>query len=120
MKSKQILIYKDLEINTDKKILLDTFKDEIENYLKINKCNAAEKIENYPESIQKLIWRTFYFKSEIDTRLQQLNISTKDLEKINKFIEAYNQTQRLILKMCKRQNIKGIIIEEVFKKNIWR
>ena len=111
MSSKQILIYKDLEKTVEPDLIPVTLEVEIEEFETVNICTAAEKIENYPESIQKLVWRALHYKCEIETRLQQLIRSSEHPEKLTKYIEAFRQTQKLILKMCKRQNLRGIIIE---------
>lgn len=95
-----------------KPVLLDIEK--VEQKL-INEYNAAEKIESYPESIQKLVWRALYYKNEIKTRLPMFYMVCAEDEKLTKFIEAFRQTHQLILKMCKKQNLKRIIIEESFK-----
>ena len=115
---KQVLIYSDdkNKIKTEllhptilKPVILDLKKRQ---QIVINECTAAEKIESYPESIQKLVWRALYYKNEIRVRKAMFLRGNEQDEKLAKFIEAFRRTQQLILKMCKRRNLEGIIIEE--------
>ena len=117
---KQVLIYNDAKdkIKTEllhptilKTVILDLKKRQ---QLLINECNAAEKIECYPESIQKLVWRALYYKNEIRARKAMFLRGCKQDDKLARYIEAFRHTQQLILKMCKRQDLEGIIIEEKF------
>jgi len=78
----------------------------------VNIRNAAEKIEDYPEIIQKLVWRALQYQCEIKTRQSESLTTSKDYEKLTKYIEAFRQTQKLILKMCKKRNLRRIIIEK--------
>jgi hypothetical protein len=114
MKPRQIPVYKDLEKVTEKKVIPVTLKVEVEKYVTVNICNAAEKIADYPEPIQKLVWRALHYKCEIGTRRSMSLSSLKHCEKITKYIEAFRQTQKLIFKMCRRQKLIGIIIEGGF------
>ncbi len=114
MKPKQILIHKNLKKSAEQKVIPITIKVEIEKSVSVNICNAAEKIESYPETIQKLVWRALHYKCEIETRQSMLPTSPKDYEKLTRYIEAFRQTQKLILKMCRRQKLRGIIIEGGF------
>jgi len=114
MKPKQILIHKDLEKVAEQKVTPVTIKVEIEKCITVNICNAAEKIENYPEAVQKLVWRALPYKCEIETRQSMSPTSPEHYEKLTKYIETFRQTQKLILKMCRRQNLRGIIIEGGF------
>lgn len=77
----------------------------------VNKWNASEKIEGYPEDIQKLVWRVLHYKCEIKTRQSMSPRTYKDYEKLTKYIETFRHTQQLIIKMCKRNNLEWIIIE---------
>ena len=94
-----------------KPVILDLKKGQ---QLLINEGNAAEKIECYPESIQKLVWRALYYKNEIRARKAMFLRGCKQDEKLARYIEAFRHTQQLILKMCKRHDLEGIIIEEKF------
>lgn len=116
MKPRQILIHKDLEKSAEKKIKPVTLKVEIEKSIKVNICNDAEKIEEYPEAVQKLVCRALHYKCEIETRLSMSPTSPEHYEKLTKYIEAFRQTQKLILKMCRRQSLGGLLLKEVFKK----
>ena len=120
MISKQILLHRDLDTAVEQKVAPVTLKVEIEKQLIVNICSAAEKIEEYPITIQKLVWRALHYKCEIEARLSMNLTSSKNSEKLTKYFEAFKQTQKLILKMCKRQNLRGIVIENGFKKYKWR
>lgn len=111
MEQKQVLSYGDTK-KILKPIVLEKGK-----CLTVNECNAAEKIKDYPEAIQKLVWRALHYKCEINA-LQSMSLRTsKDYEKLTKYIETFRHTQQLICKMCKRQNprcLRWIIIEDRF------
>lgn len=79
----------------------------------VDMMNASELIGDYPESIQKLVWRALHYKCEIDAR-RSIDVRQygKECEKLTKYVEAFRNTQQLIIKMCKRHNLKWIIIEE--------
>lgn len=77
----------------------------------INICNAAERIKDYPEIIQKLVWRGLQYKCEIETRNSESPTTLKYYEKLEKYIEALEQTQKIILKMCKKYNLNEIVIK---------
>lgn len=81
--------------------------------LTVNMLNAAEMIGNYPESIQKLVWKALHYKCEIDAR-QTIGSRRyyKECEELTKYAEVFRPTQKLILKMCNRHNLKWIVIEE--------
>jgi len=117
MEQKQVLIHKNekkvlkpkLEYNVKvESVVLDKQKDRC---VTVNICNAAEKIEDYPEPIQKLVWRALQYKCEIEARRSMSLVSPTHYEKLTKYIETFRHTQQLILKMCKKRNIVGIIIE---------
>ena len=82
----------------------------------VNICNAAEKIESYPENIQKLVWRALHYQCEIKTRrsefLRSPQPTAKDNEKLTKYIEVFRRTQQMIIKMCRKRDLKWIIIAE--------
>lgn len=78
----------------------------------VNICNAAEKIGDYPDAIQKLVWRGLQYQCEIKTRRAESPRSPKDYEKLTKYFEAFKQTQKLILKMCRKRDLRWIIIEQ--------
>lgn len=101
--SSQILIYEVAEKEKS-----------IDKILTVNIMNASEKIEEYPESIQKLVWRALQYKCEIDARRSSMDSREyyKNCEKLTNYIEAFRHTQQLIIKMCKRHNLKWIIIGE--------
>ena len=98
MEQKQVLSYGDTK-KILKPIVLEKGK-----CLTVNECNAAEKIKDYPEAIQKLVWIALHYKCEINA-LQSMPLRTyEDAEKLTKYIETFRQTQQLIFKMCKGQN----------------
>ena len=76
--------------------------------------DAAQKIEKYPDAIQKLVWRALYYKREIETR-NSIPFGTQngEYEKLTKFIESYRHAQQLIIKLCKKQDLRPIIIDGV-------
>ena len=99
--------------NKQKLVVLDIQK---RPHITVNICNASEKIEEYPEVIQKLVWRALHYKCEIETR-QSITSNTPELyEKLMRYIEAFRQSQTLILKMCKKRNLRGIFIDGGFVK----
>jgi len=117
---KKALIYSDVKnkLKTEllcpiisKPVILDIKKGQ---QILVNECNAAEEIESYPESIQKLVWRALYYKNEIKARQSLFFKGNIEDQKLTNFIEALRQTQQLILKMCKKRNLMRIIIEENF------
>ena len=119
IEQRQVLIYKDVkkqpEIELKSKIdkelvILDALKN---RNITVNIRNAAEKIEKYPVTIQKLVWRALHYKCEIETRSSMHPTTQKFYEKLIKYNEAFNQTQKLILKMCNKYNFNGIIIESI-------
>lgn len=114
MKPKQILVHKDLEKVAEQKVTPVTLTLEITKCITVNICNAAEKIEEYPEAVQKLVWRALHYKCEIETRQSMPLSSPEHYVKLTKYIEAFRQTQKLILKMCRRRKLRGIIIEGGF------
>ena len=114
MKPKQILVYKELEQVVEQKVTPVTLTVEITKCITVNICNAAEKIEEYPENVQKLVWRALHYKCEIETRRSMPPTSSEHYEKLTKYIDAFRQTQKLILKMCMRQKFRDIIIEGGF------
>jgi len=79
--------------------------------MEVDVCNAAEKIKDYPEPIQKLVWRALHYQCEIETRRSKPLRTSKDYEKLTKYIEAFRQTKKLIMKMCKKRNLRWIIIK---------
>ena len=82
------------------------------HHITVNDRNAAERIERYPEAIQKLVWRALYYKREIETRQKSGSWGWRhDDVKLTKFIESFKHVQQLILKTCKRQNLKQIVID---------
>ena len=117
IRQKQVLVYKnadeilesELQYSIKQKpIILDIQKGQ---FITVNICNAAEKIEKYPEAIQKLVWRALQYRCDIEVRQSMSPTTTKHYEKLAKYIEAFNQTQKLIEKICKRKNLTPIIIE---------
>ena len=114
MKPKQILVHKDLEKVVEQKVTPVTLTLEIAKCITVNICNAAEKIEEYPEAVQKLVWRALHYKCEIETRQSMPLSAPEHYVKPTKYIEAFRQTQKLILKMCRRQKLRGSIIEGGF------
>lgn len=90
-------------------------KTETKKGVTVNICNAAEKIGDYPEAVQKLVWGALHYQCEIETRrsksLRSLQPTAKDYEKLTEYFMALRQAQKLILKMCKKCNLGGIIIE---------
>ena len=111
-----IVIYKDGTLAKKVNEIMGKGTNNIAEYLAVIKgleevSNIpAEKIEKYPVAIQKLIWRALYYKCEIKTRNSMRPTTHKYYEKHAKYTEAFKQTQKLILKMCKKYNINGIII----------
>ena len=89
----------------------DVLKIQKGQSITVNICNAAEKIEEYPEAIQKLVWRALHYKCEIETRRSNTLNTKEHYEKLTKYIEAFRQSQKLILKMCKKRKLKGIFID---------
>lgn len=114
MKPNQISVHKDLEEVTEQKVIPVTLKVTVEKCVTVNICNAAEKIADYREAIQKLVWRALHYKCEIETRQAMPMSSPKLCEKLTKYIEAFRQTQKLIFKRCRRQKLGRIIIEGGF------
>ena len=119
IEQRQVLLYKnvkkypDIELQyriENEKVVLNTLKNQ---NITVNIRNAAEKIEEYPLAIQKLVWRALHYKCEIETRSSIRPTTQKFYEKLTKYSEAFKQTQKLILKMCKKYNFNGIIIESV-------
>ena len=96
MKPRQISVHKDLEKVTKQEVIPVTLKVEIEKQITVNICNATEKIEDYPEAIQKLVWRALQYKCEIDTRRSAGLITPEHYEKLSNYIEAFRQSQKLI------------------------
>lgn len=117
IEQRQVLLYKNanktLETELQYRIKLEPVVLEIQKgkCITVNICNAAEKIEEYPEAIQKLVWRTLRYKCEIETRRSITLNTTEHYEKLTKYIEAFRQSQKLIIKMCKKRNLGGIFIE---------
>ena len=111
MEQKKFLSYADT-----KKILKPTI---LENgkCLTVNECSAAEKIKDYPEDIQKLVWKALRYKCEINA-LRSTSLRTyNDYERLTKYIDTFRNTQQLIFKMCKKQQhrcLRWIIIEDGF------
>jgi len=88
-----------------------SFDIEKVQHLTVNDRTAAEKMEEYPEAIQKLVWRALYYKREIETRQSApWGRRCEDDATILKYIESLRHVQRLILKACKRQNLRPIVI----------
>ena len=114
MKPEQILVHKELEEVIEQKVILKTLIVEVTEIITVNICTAAEKIEAYPEAIQKLVWKALQYKCEIETRQSMSPASSEHYKKLMKYIEAFRQTKKLILQMCKRQNLGEIIIEGGF------
>ena len=117
IRQRQVLVYNNadetLEIELQysikqKPVVLGIRK---EQFITVNICNAAEKIEEYSEAIQKLVWRALQYRCDIEVRQSISPTTTKHYEKIAKYIEAFNQTQKLVEKICKRKNLPPIIIE---------
>ena len=80
--------------------------------LLVSARDAAQKIEKYPEAIQKLVWRALYYKREIKTRQPApLGIQNGEYEKLTKYIVSFRHAQNLILKMCKKRDLKPILID---------
>lgn len=123
MQESQILIHKDIYRDTkqvlkpNKQYYIKVKSVVLSKEITVNECNAAEKIKDYPEAIQKLVWIALHYKCEINA-LQSMSLRTsKDYEKLTKYIEAFRHTKQLICKMCKRQNprcLRWIIIEDRF------
>ena len=84
-----------------------------EKQLIITDRDAAEKIEEYPDAIQKLVWRALYYKREIENRQPTTLgiIQNGEYEKLTKYIESFRHAQNLILKMCKKWDLMPIIID---------
>jgi hypothetical protein len=114
MKPQQITVYKDWKKATQQKVIPVTIKVAVEKRVTVNICNATEKIEDYLEAIQKLVWRALQYKCEIDSRRSTGLITPEHYEKLTKYIEAFRQTQKLIFKMCRRRNLGDIVIEGGF------
>jgi hypothetical protein len=117
MKMRQILVHRDmgkglkldLQYNTKvTPIVLDVKKGQC---ITVNVCNAAEKIKNYPETIQKLVWRALHYKCEVNTRQPTSSCSHEDYMMFTEYVEAFRHAQQLIMKMCKSLGLGCIIIE---------
>ena len=84
-------------------------------HITINDRTAAEKIGEYPEAIQKLVWRALYYKREIETRKSMtLGRWSEENTKLSRYIDSFRHAQQLILKMCKRRNLRPIVIDGGF------
>jgi hypothetical protein len=114
MKPRQIPIHKGLEKVTEQKVIPVTLKVAVEKCVTVNICNAAEKIAEYPEAVQKLVWRALQYKCEIEARRSAGLITPEHYEKLTKYIEVFRRTQKLIYKMCRKQNLRDIVIEGGF------
>ena len=117
IRQKQVLTYKNTDetletelqyIDRQKPVVLEIQKRQ---FITVNICNAAEKIAGYPEALQKLVWRALQYRCDIEIRQSSSPTNIKHYEKLAKYIEAFNKTQKLIEKMCKRKNLPLIIIE---------
>lgn len=115
IKQKQVLVYNGPKKNSKPKI---QYTIEVEpvvldkrKRVTVNICDAAEKIEVYPDTIQKLVWRALHYKCEIETRQAGYLGTYKHCEKLMKYIEAFRHVQLTIIKMCKKRNFNPIIIE---------
>jgi len=117
MRQKQVLMYKNANENLETELQYSikqkpyVLEIQKEQFITVNICNAAEKIEEYPKAIQKLVWRELQYGCDIEVRQSMFPTTTKHYEKLAKYIEAFFQTQKLIEKMCKRKNLPPIIIE---------
>ena len=117
IEQRQVLVYKKLNNQPKTEVQYRIQKEQSvldqqkEFFITVNICNAAQKIEEYPIVIQKLVWRALYYKCEIETRNSMPPTTLKYYEKLAKFIEVFNQTQKLILKLCVKYNFNDVIIE---------
>lgn len=119
MKRKKALVDRDVkkDLNLDLQYIIEgkptVFNLEKAQHITVNDRNAAVRIERYPEAVQKLVWRALYYKREIETRQKPGSWMWRheDDVKLSKFIESFKHVQQLILKMCKRRNLRLIVID---------
>lgn len=116
IEQRQVLVHKNLKKHLETKVLSRKDKEQVvldleKEFITVNIYNTAEKIEEYPVNIQKLVWRALHYKCEIEIRNSILPTTPKHYEKLAKYKEAFKQTQKLILKMCAKYHFNDIIIE---------
>ncbi|MCD6481838.1 MAG: hypothetical protein J7L31_06175 [Thermoplasmata archaeon] len=91
--------------------------------MKISKY-MPEVICSLPWDVQRLIWIAFHYQHRIGAHCKSYWWSGDEgnVEKLDKYVHAYERVKELIKKLCARRGIEeicvveseGIIVEEVF------
>ena len=72
--------------------------------MQICRCEP-EKINELPEDIQKLVWRAFFYLSQIENYLNKCSFRRDELpvKKFYKYCEALENLEGIIEKKCEKK-----------------
>ena len=79
--------------------------------LSISKCEP-EKIDMLPDDIQKLVWRAFFYLSQIENYLNKRSFRRDEspIKKFYKYCNALENLERIIEKKCEKKGIDKVVL----------
>ena len=79
--------------------------------LSISKCEP-EKIDMLPEDIGKLVWRAFFYLSQIENYLNKCSFRRDEspIKKFYKYCNALENLERIIEKKCEKKGMDKVVL----------